>query len=131
MDAARGLVDGLTSLSKELDAAAARLGDSIARAIRRQLGIKSPSTVLMGDMDYVGDGAVIGLGRQESKVTEASEKFASYIRPNLTAPASAVASSSGGVSGNGGITNNWHITTPTENPKAVAWEMMDEMVGRL
>ena len=133
VDAARGLVEGLTSLSAQLDSAAARLGNSIARSIRRSLGIKSPSTVLIGMMEHVGDGAVIGLRNQQGKVDEAASRLFDNVKvsPEVAAYAAAVGGSPT-VSGNGGQKfRDLIVNTPTENPQAVAMEVLSEVTGRL
>lgn len=139
VNAAQGLVDGLNSLSDELTTAATALGTAIAQAIRDALGIASPSTVLRGDMGYVGDGAVLGLDDQAVKVSAAAARLAGLIRvsPEVAAYASAQGTSpttgGEGVSGNGGPQWLWtgDIVTPTEDPVAVANEVINEITGRL
>lgn len=131
--AAQGLVDGLNSMSTQLDSAATRLGNAIANAIKKALGIKSPSTVMFAAMGNVGDGIVGGLDAQHVKVNSAaarlssqvavSPEVASWAARNGTAPV---------VSGNGSSTvHEWHITTPTTDPVGVAREAINEMTGRL
>lgn len=132
VQAAQGLVDGLTSLSAQLDAAAVSLGNSIANSIAAALGIHSPSRRLRDMMDYVGDGAVVGLDAQHAKVGAAGQRFADQIAvsPEVAAYASRQNSASA-VSGNDGNTHHWHIETPTEDPHAVAMEVLSEVTGRL
>lgn len=132
VDAAQGLVDGLTSLSAQLDAAAVRLGNSIAAAIQRTLGIKSPSRVLRGMMAYVGDGAVLGLDDQHVKVGNAAARLAAQIAVTPEAARYAGASAAP-VSGNGNDPRfrDLIVQTPTENPKAVAMEVLNEVTGRI
>lgn len=140
VDAAQGLVDGLLSLSAELDSAAAELGAAIANAIKRELGIASPSRVLMALMDNVGDGAVIGLDNQQGKVGAASSRLAGQIAvsPEVAAYAARQGTSptEDGVSGNDGSTSDRRfrdliVHTPTEDPEAVAMEVLNEVTGRL
>lgn len=134
VNAAQGLVDGLNSLSSQLDSAAARLGESIAQAIRRSLGIKSPAQRLIDDMEYVGDGAVIGLRNQYGKVSSAAAGLADQV---AISPSLAARYAAGGVpdavSGNSQsvVQHHWHITTPTEDPEAVAKEAINEMTARM
>lgn len=133
VDAAQGLVDGLTSLSAQLDSAAAALGDSIANAIRRSLGIASPAKRLIADMEYVGDGAVIGLDNQRGKVGDAAGRLASMVAmtPSLAA-AYAEGRVPGAVSGNSDPRfRDLVIQTPTADPEAVAMEVLNEVTGRL
>lgn len=131
VDAAKGLVDGLTSLSAQLDSAATKLGNSIAAAVKRALGIKSPSRVLMGMMDQVGDGAVIGLENQASKLRAASEAFGSNIgiSPAVSGNVAASAAAMAGAGGQRPI--ELTVVTPTKDPHAVAMETVNELVGRL
>lgn len=132
VSAAQGLVAGLTSQQARLDAAASRLGNAIANAVRRSLGIRSPSTVLMADMDYAGDGLAQGLDRQQPKVSAAAEALARQI--SIT-PRVGVAGdgASAGVSGNpnGQKFRDLIVQTPTEDPHAVAMEVLNEVTGRL
>lgn len=136
VNAAQGLVDGLTSLSAELDSAATKLGTSIAKAIADALGIKSPSTVLRDMMDHVGDGSVIGLNNQHKKVSDAATSLSQQIAVSPeVAQYAASQNRAATVSGNeldpsGQKFRDLIIQTPTENPKAVAQEMLNEMTGR-
>lgn len=131
VDAARGLVDGLESLSDKLDAAATKLGNKIAKALKKSLGIKSPSRVMIAAMGDVGDGIEDGLDSQHAKVSSAMGRLSSQIAvsPEIAAY-SARQNASAGVSGN---QNTFELTvvTPTEDPKAVALETMNELTGRI
>jgi hypothetical protein len=133
VDAAQGLVDGLLSLSAQLDAAAVKLGTAIADAVKKALGIASPSRVMIEQMEQVGNGLVIGLSRQREKVGAAATELGSYVR---------VGSGSKTVT-DGTTSGQWDdgskdarfrdlvVLTPTENPKAVAKEVLNEVTGRL
>lgn len=135
--AAEGLVAGLESQAARLDSAAARLGNSIAAAIKRSLGIKSPSTVLRNMMNDVGDGAVLGLDDQHSKVGLAAQRFSDQIAvsPEVASWAARQgepATAGDGVSRNTPINDiDLTIVTPTEDPHAVANEVINEVIGRL
>lgn len=132
VQAAQGLVAGLTSLTTELEAAATSLGERIARAIATALGIASPSKRLIDMMDYVGDGAVIGLDNQHTKVGVAAQRFSNAIA--VSPEVAAYAAAQAGVSGNlerGQVFRDLVVNTPTTDPKAVAIEAVNEMVGRL
>lgn len=133
--AAQGLVDGLTSLDDKLADAAEKLGKKIAKAIKAALGIKSPSTVMRDMMGYVGDGAVLGLDDQGSKLDSAANRFASRIAvsPEVAAYAASQGQSPT-VSGNGDTSQKFRdliVQTPTEDPHAVAMEVLNEVTGRL
>lgn len=138
VDAAQGLVDGLLSLSDELDSAATALGNAIAEAIKAALGIASPSRVTMAMMDPVGDGVVVGLDRQHTKVGTAASRLAGQIAvsPEVAAYAARQSASDDLVSGNRPSSErpvdiDLTIVTPTENPHAVAAEVINEITGRL
>ena len=90
----------------------------------------------MGMMDYVGDGAVIGLDGQHKKLGAASSRFADQIAvsPEVAAYASRQNTpSSTPVSGNGDDPRfrDLIVNTPTEDPVAVAHEVLNEVTGRL
>lgn len=133
VDAAKGLLAGLQSIDKQLATASAKLGATIANAIKKSLGISSPARVMIDMMDNVGDGTVIGLGNQHNKVGAAASALAGQIpiAASLGARYAADGVNTTAASAQGGDQHHWHITTPTEDPKAVAQEMINEMTGRL
>lgn len=133
VNAAQGLIDGLTSLQAQINAAGDALGKTIALAIKKALGIHSPSTVLYAMMDDVGDGAVNGLDDQHSKLIAASKRFSDVIEVSPDAAARAGSPAAPGVSGNNDDPRfrDLIIQTPTEDPEAVARETLNELVGRL
>lgn len=133
VDAAQGLVDGLTSLSAELDSAATKLGNTIAAALKKALGIASPSRVAMGIMDDFGDGGVIGLDNQQPKWSAASARLSSKVAISPEVAAYQSQQAQGGVSGNQKDPRfrDLVVNTPTEDPKAVAIEVLNEVTGRL
>lgn len=137
VDAAQGLLDGLTKLDAQLERAAFTLGEKIAAQVKRALGIKSPSTVMIAAMDDVGDGGVIGLENQHTKLDRAAAELSKHLMPSPQAALDdarlrASAAAAGGVSGNSGVNvGGVTIITPTKDPKAVANEAINELVGRL
>lgn len=133
VDAAQGLVDGLTSLSGQLDAAATRLGNSIAAAVAKALGIKSPSRRLIAMMDEVGDGAVIGLDNQHTKVGNAASRLADQIAvsPEVAAHAARQGESATVFGNDDQKFRDLVVITPTEDPEAVAMEVLNEVTGAL
>lgn len=133
VDAAQGLVDGLNSLSGQLDSAAARLGDSIAASLKRALGIASPSKVMYAAMGYVGDGLEEGLDDQQKRVGLAATRLSDQIRISPAAAEYANMQAAPRVSGNSDDPRigTLIVQTPTEDPKAVAQEVVNEIVGRL
>lgn len=133
VDAAQGLVDGLNSLSDELDTAATKLGNAIVEAVRRALQTRSPSKKAFAIMEDFGDGSVLGLDAQHGKVRRASDRLAAQIAPSPEV-ARWEMQQRGAVSGNGegaATEHHWHIETPTTDPEAVAHEVLNEVTGRL
>ena len=61
VQAAAGLVRGLNKKSRRLDRAAKRLAKTLVKAVRKELGIKSPSRVFAGIGENVIEGLRIGL----------------------------------------------------------------------
>lgn len=132
VQAAQGIVDGLLSLSDDLNTAATALGNSIAAAIAKALGIKSPSTRMRTLMGPVGDGAVLGLDDQHVKVSEAAARLSGLIAVSPEVAAYEARLRGEGVSGNPVVNDvDIQIITPTEDPHAVALEVMNEVVERL
>jgi hypothetical protein len=132
VDAAQGLVDGLTSMSKQLDTAATALGNAIAAAVKKSLGIHSPSTVMIDMMDHVGDGGVIGLNNQKAKIDNAASNLFGRIAPSKEVAAYAASRQQPAtVSGNSGPHVEINVETSTADPVAVAHEVVNEIVGRL
>ena len=125
IDVAQGVVDGLSLLSGELDAAAESLGRTIADAIT---GILEES---LGSMNItprpggvVGPRALAGASRGISMSPAAAASAGAEAR--MTAAMA-------GVSGNqrGQVFRDLVVQTPTSDPKAVAFEAMNELIGRL
>lgn len=132
IDAARGLVAGLSSMDEQLDKAAERIGNRISSKIKQSLGIKSPSVVMMKDMEHVGSGLVKGLDRQHKKVESATARLGERI--SVSPEVAAYAARQGqpaAVSGNAPLFRDFVVQTPTEDPKAVAQEALNEMTARL
>ena len=76
--AAEGLVKGLESQDKAVQDAIVRLAKSMEKALKRALGIKSPSKVFRDLMHHVGDGAVQGLGDKRAAIETAARDM---LRP--------------------------------------------------
>ncbi|GAA4698248.1 hypothetical protein [Nocardioides nanhaiensis] len=63
VDAARGLVAGLESQSRRLEQASRRMAQALVNAIKKALGIKSPSRVAMSLGRYFTEGLQVGTGQ--------------------------------------------------------------------
>ncbi|KRF19664.1 phage tail protein [Nocardioides sp. Soil796] len=85
IEAANGLIKGLNTKAKQLDRAAVRLANVLVRAVKRALGIKSPSRVFKGLGDNVTKGLVIGL--DEYRVKKAGQALSSSLQQGFGEPA--------------------------------------------
>lgn len=81
VDGAQGLVNGLLAKTKALDAASKKLAAAIVAAIKRQLGIKSPSRVLMEMGSMTGRGFVMGIESQYDAVRKAGLGLSDSVQP--------------------------------------------------
>lgn len=70
--AAQGIVKGLESEQKAVEAAIEKMAKGMESALKRALGIKSPSRVFRSLMNYVGEGSVLGLEDQRARVSAAA-----------------------------------------------------------
>ena len=107
--AADGIVKGLEAEQDKIEAAIEKMAKGMQDALKRALGIKSPSRVFAGLMTYVGDGTVLGLKRQEPRVSAAAADLLNVASGNFV-NASDFASNTAGKYGNmatgqGNVTN--------------------------
>jgi hypothetical protein len=82
VNAARGLVNGLLSQEKTVEAAADRIAAAMVRQMKKRLGIKSPSRVAFDIAAYVGQGAELGLRHKTPHVQAAADRLARAMVPN-------------------------------------------------
>jgi len=87
VDAAQGLLDGLKSMDGELQKQAKSIANSIKWTIQDALDIHSPSRWMR---DFVAGnlarGFDVGVDRQKSFLTNASEKIGDFIKPSIVNP---------------------------------------------
>ena len=85
VDAAKGIVAGLEAEAKTLDRAAVRLANSLVAAVKKALGIRSPSRVFAG----IGDNVVKGLdlGIDDTYVQRTGAVAAASLRKGFGTPA--------------------------------------------
>lgn len=72
---AQGIVDGLVSKEAELKGAMEKLADYMVKAIKKNLGIKSPSRVFAEIGKYATDGLVEGLKKHAPVVEKAADEL--------------------------------------------------------
>lgn len=75
LSAADGLVRGLERKEKAIQDAMVRLAKSMEKALKKALGIRSPARKPMEWMEPVGDGFVIGIDNQASKIDKAMNRL--------------------------------------------------------
>lgn len=125
--AAQGLVDGLTSQQKAIEATMMSIAKSMEAAIKKALGIKSPSRVMMGLGSHVAEGFAIGI-EQNDRPKVASLSMA---QQSPAAVANTPTSAGGGIVINGGLTVQVEGTFDLSNPqqrKNIANNLADEIV---
>lgn len=97
--AAEGIVKGLEAQAKNLDKAAIRLANALVKAVKRALGIRSPSRVFAGIGDNVTKGLTLQLDANSTYVKRAGTRTAvalvdGFGRPSLEAYARQTSASS-------------------------------------
>jgi tape measure domain-containing protein len=73
VDAAAGLVKGLEKQQKAIEAQMDKIADAMVKAIKKKLGIKSPSRVFAEVGGYSGQGLAKGLANTAPQVTKTAE----------------------------------------------------------
>jgi TP901 family phage tail tape measure protein len=89
LQAANGLVAGLESQQAAIEGQILKIAKAMEDALKKALGIKSPSTVMRNLMGFVGDGLVLGLEDQELQVGKASAALLATASGNYVAGGSA------------------------------------------
>ena len=117
--AAQGMVNGLESQEKRLIRVATNLGRQLANAVKKELGIHSPSRVFQRLGEQTVAGMEIGLkdthGVERAMVRLSDAMVNGFSKPALSATA-------GG--GTGGTTINLNVNVPaTANPAATGKEI--------
>ena len=81
LDTIQGMIDGLSDDAKlkELKAAAREMARAITRTVKDELGIESPSTVMIDAGKNVGLGLAVGMGLSEPTVTSAAASLAGAV----------------------------------------------------
>ena len=85
IQAAAGLVKGLTAQSKNLAKAATTLANALVKAVKKALGIKSPSRVFAGIGVFAGQGLVKGLDSMQKPVGKSASGLASTAAGSASA----------------------------------------------
>lgn len=95
--AIQGLMNGLASMQGPLIEQAKGIADAISQTIKKALDIRSPSRVMMGLGQFIGEGLALGI----QKSAGLAERAASLMSANVMDAATVDASVSGGYNWNG------------------------------
>lgn len=136
IEAQKGLIKGLESNREALIRAAKKIAETIAAAVRRELGIKSPSTVFRQIGEFITEGLAQGIDAGKRRVDSAvsglvDPSIIANLNPAISALAGQGASSSGsGSSGTNIAAGAIQVVSPYANPRLVAIEVMDALAAR-
>jgi hypothetical protein len=83
VDAAAGLVKGLEKQQAAIEKLMDKIADSMVRALKKKLGIKSPSKVFAELGKFTGQGLAKGLNNSASEVAKSSEGVANTAVDSL------------------------------------------------
>lgn len=111
--AAEGLIKGLEARAGDLDKFARKLAQSLAKAVKKALGINSPSRVFQD----IGKQTVMGLriGLDETYVKRAGANLANALTTGFASPGlTASAAYSGSANGGASTTNTYQITVKAD-----------------
>lgn len=92
IQAAQGLVDGLVRNQKAIEAAMMRLAKSMEKSLKKALGIKSPSRVMMAVGDYTAEGFAVGMEKNRNVDTA----WTSMLNPKVATAGASWAGGNGG-----------------------------------
>lgn len=133
IDAQKGLIRGLEADQAALIKAAQKLAKKIADAVRKELGIKSPSRVFMEIGKFITEGLAQGIEAGQSRVDSAVNGLVPTNLNNINPPISALGGQTGvaGAAAAGGIESGAiTVISPFANPRLVAIEVLDELAAR-
>lgn len=136
VDAQKGLIEGLEANEKALIEAAKRIAKRITDEVKRELGIKSPSTVFRDIGLNITQGLANGLDAGKRTVDASMRALVpTEAISNLNAPLSNLGAQGVGGSGlaGGGMAiapGAIQIVTPFANPRLVAQEFLDALAAR-
>jgi hypothetical protein len=86
INSAKGLVKGLQSQEKNIEKQMAKIGKAMARAIKKELGIKSPSRVFHEIGQWVTTGLVNGVDSGTGAVSDAAVRLSHALTGGAEAP---------------------------------------------
>lgn len=130
----KALIRGLEADQKALIKAAQKLAKKIADAVRKELGIKSPSRVFMEIGHFITEGLAQGIEAGQSRVDSAVSGLVPTNLNNINPPISALGNQAGVTGGSaavGGIeAGAITIVSPFANPRLVAIETLNALAAQ-
>lgn len=94
-----GLVDGIKSVAKRVVDAAVKAAKDAVAAVKRWLGIKSPSRLMAEIGRNIGEGLVLGMNQMVPKVVEAAGNMSEAVAQQPEIEAGAANTGAGGATG--------------------------------
>lgn len=113
---ANGLIAGLEAELPRAIAAAETLANSMVAAVKKQLGIKSPSTVFAAIGDNIAQGVTVGVQRSGADTLDAITGLVEAPALASRAIGSVSASAAGALPASGGSTNIFNVTAAPNVP---------------
>jgi hypothetical protein len=133
IDAAQALVDGLREKEEDLEEIARRLGHKIAKAIKDELKMKSPSKVALSIAHNFGDSLGKGLRDRENNLENMSRRLAVAMQPNPSATYTnrpVVGANPGTAQAQKVVEQNITVHTQEIDPRANAQKLGWELANR-
>lgn len=112
IDAAKGFMNGMKSLYSQVAKSAGSMGKAMVKALKKALGIKSPSRVMKAIGKDTIRGLDLGLDERvlRAKAADLSNAITQGFKPSLSAPLAVAAAG-----GTGNTTNNVTIEVRVDN----------------
>lgn len=136
IEAQKGLIKGLQANQAALIAAAKAIAKRITDEVKRELGIRSPSTVFQTIGTNIAEGLARGIEGGTARVGSALTGLVDpSVLENVNSPISALGAQNAGASPGGAGSRNIEagaitIVTPYANPRLVAIEALDALAAQ-
>lgn len=115
-DIIQGLINGIQNKFNALKEKMRDIGDSIKDTIANVLGIRSPSRVMIGFGENIGEGMAIGIERASSMVQEMSKRMANMAVPDVSGLSAQAVNNS---TTNNQVSNVFHVTVQADDLRQV------------
>jgi TP901 family phage tail tape measure protein len=111
----RGFLDGLRSQEREIERVMERIARALVATIRRELGIRSPSTVMRYHGQMAAQGFALGIDDEEARVAASAQRLTAALGGGSRSAGGEAAPGSGGTQiGPINITVQGYIGSQTE-----------------